>query len=136
MNIHDIVHSIAYCGRICIFCHLAEKGQGCREQSEKCCCSIRKESCRPYQCGIEKELDGCWECSSFPCEPDMFEAEHSVRLQAFIIFLRIFGKEKLAIQLLRNNQKGIEYEKHHYDGLDSEDDVIALLLFGKLKTQK
>ena len=135
MNIDNITQSIAYCGRVCYFCQLSETCVGCRGQLEEDGGS--KADCYPYKCGTEKGLDGCWECPSFPCETDMFHSEHGVRLRAFVTFLKIFdNKEKLAYHLLRNQQNGIkyvEYGKSDYDDLVSEDDVIALLLFGRLK---
>lgn len=136
MNIDTISQSIAFCGRICFFCKLSDSCGGCRGRSGEYCGSKSKADCHAYKCGTEKGLAGCWECPSFPCKMDIFNSEQEVRLRAFVTFLKLFDKEKLAFHLLRNYQKGIqyvEYGKNDYDDLVSVEDVIALLLFGRLK---
>lgn len=57
----------------------------------------------------KKGLNGCWECSEFPCTGCMLDKP---RIRAFAEFARRYGVEELEKCLLRNKEKGIVY---HYE---------------------
>ncbi len=53
---------------------------------------------------------------------------HSVQLQASVRYIRDNGLDKLAEAVLNNRRDGIHYgHNRDYDGLGSEEKVIALL---------
>jgi hypothetical protein len=132
VDIKEISKNIAYCGLVCSFCHLSDKCDGCK--SDKNCCGkhLREEGCYQYNCCVEKEINGCWECGDFPCGEDMFSDSHDIRLQAFVRCAKEEGIEKLAEYVIRNQQNGILYgHNKDYDNLGSEENVMHLLKTGQ-----
>ena len=132
MNVKEVAESIAYCGLVCKFCHLADNCEGCK--TDKNCCGDRVSECGCYQynCCIERKLNGCWECDDFPCGKGMFGDDHDVRLRAFIRCAKVEGVEKLAEYVLRNQLNGVFYgHDKDYDNLGDEEAVLKLLRTGK-----
>lgn len=132
MNIKEISSSIGYCGLICKLCHLADSCSGCK--SDKNCCGryLSETGCYQYNCCIDKNINGCWECIDFSCGEDMFSNSHDVRLRAFVRYAKEEGVEKLVEHILLNQKKGIKYGyKKDYDCLNNEKEVINLLKFGE-----
>jgi hypothetical protein len=133
MEINEIIDSLSYCGLVCKLCHLKNECDGCRNTANKCPNHSRKwEGCYHRNCCIKKNINGCWECESFPCKNDMFSDTHDLRIRAFVKFIKEEGLEKLAECLIENEKKGIKYGyQKDYDFKRSEDDVLELLRTGK-----
>lgn len=127
-EIRRISKSIACCGLVCALCHLAGQCGGCRSKSS--CCGARQsaEGCYPYTCCGEKGFEGCWQCARSPCDRGMFYASHDIRLQAFILYIKQNGRDRLAERLYFNERKGVCYGLgKDYDGLGSIEAVIRKL---------
>ncbi len=132
MTTKEVAESIAYCGLVCGMCHLADTCGGCRSETNCCGNHLSELGCYQYDCCIRNGYDGCWECAEAPCGEGMFAEGHDIRLRAFVRFIRIEGKEKLAELLVRNAQMGIQYgHGRDYDRLGSEESVIQLLTTGE-----
>jgi hypothetical protein len=118
---------LGLCGLACVLCSETEcpgcKARGC---SEGCDCSV-------YKCAITKGLDGCYQCDKFPCDEGMLQG---IRNKAFNRYARQFGKQALLNRLRDNYENGISYHrpdglKGDYDNLQSEEEIIQLIQFGK-----
>ncbi|MCD7740854.1 MAG: DUF3795 domain-containing protein [Ruminococcus sp.] len=128
--------SIAPCGLICELCSERSHCKGCnfsKKDELGCCCYQR-------MCCDNKKISGCWECQDFPCEKDMHDvSQHGVRLVAFVRYAKIIGLHSLAECIVKNEEKGILYQSDpvnytgDYDGFNTEDEVIELLMKGNLK---
>jgi hypothetical protein len=78
----------------------------------------QQDGCFQYDCCVSKKINGCWECDDFPCENDMFSANHDIRIRAFVRLAREDGIHKLAEYVLKNQQNGILYgHNKYYDNL-------------------
>lgn len=133
MTTQEVAASIAYCGLVCTYCHLADSCGGCKSQTNCCGRHLAEGGCFQYNCCVEKGLNGCWECDGFPCGEDMFSDSHDVRLRAFVRCAKEEGVDKLADYVLMNQQKGIQYgHGKDYDGLGSEEKVLKLLRTGSV----
>jgi hypothetical protein len=131
MTQQQVSESIAYCGLVCKFCHLADTCGGCKSETNCCGRHLSEGGCHQYNCCVDKGINGCWECGDFPCGEDMFSEHHDLRLRAFVCCAREEGVEKLAGYVLRNQQNGIIYgHQRDYDGLGSEEEVLKLLRTG------
>ena len=97
--------AIAFCGLACCVCSENKGCVGCQDGG----CESHGW-CKNYNCCKEKGLNGCWECSEFPCTGYMLDKP---RIRAFAKFARRYGVEELEKCLLRNKEKGIVY---HYEG--------------------
>ena len=97
--------AIAFCGLACCVCSENKGCVGCQDGG----CESHGW-CKNYNCCKEKGLNGCWECSEFPCTGCMLDKP---RIRAFAKFARRYGVEELEKCLLRNKEKGIVY---HYEG--------------------
>ena len=75
MNIDDIATTVAPCALVCGLCKNAtpEKGscRGCKAGSGD-------EECEIRPCCAERQLDGCWQCTDFPCDKGHFSASDTV----------------------------------------------------------
>ena len=132
MTIQEVTASIAYCGLVCKFCHLAASCGGCKSEANCCGRHMSEGGCFQHNCCVEKGLNGCWECGEFPCGEDMFSSSHDVRLRAFVRCAKEEGVEKLAEYVLKNQEKNIVYgHGRDYDGLGSEEAVLELLREGR-----
>lgn len=118
---------LALCGLACVLCSHEDcpgcKERGCKEGSD---CSV-------YQCATGKGLDGCYQCDDFPCEEKMLQG---VRNRAFNRYAKEHGKQALLDRLCDNFEKGIVYHKPDglkgdYDMIDTENEIIQLIQFGK-----
>ncbi len=147
ISINGIKDSIAYCGLVCAFCS-ESKCNTCESsivQSSICSqfnseiskctgCRTKSDECSTKECCKSKNIDGCWECKSFPCGSDM---QKSPRVRAFVRCAKEDGIENLAMYLLRNAESGIQYHKADgnrgdYDILDNEELILMLLRAGKI----
>ena len=80
-----------------------------------------------------KGLNGCWECSEFPCAGGMLD---KLRIRAFAEFSKRYGTDELEKCLLKNKEKGIVY---HYDGqlvgdydkYQAEEEIIHMIKTGE-----
>lgn len=118
---------LALCGLACVLCSQEDcpgcKERGCKEGSD---CSV-------YQCATSKGLDGCYQCDEFPCEEKMLQG---VRNRAFNRYAKEHSKQALLDRLRDNFEKGIVYHKPDglkgdYDMMDTENEIIQLIQFGK-----
>jgi hypothetical protein len=128
MDKQKLIDSIAYCGLVCGMCHLKARCDGCKNTARLC---DRSGVCYQRNCCIEKGLQGCWECTDFPCGQDMHSSSHDLRIRAFVAFIKAEGAEALIDCLVRNAVRGIHYgHNRDYDGKSSEEEVIRLLKTG------
>jgi hypothetical protein len=104
MDMQALVESIAYCGLVWGKCHLSQWCDGCKNTAKLC---ERSAVCFQRNCCIQKGLNGCWECSDFPCYEDMHGPGHDLRIRAFVSFIRSEGAEALIDCVLRNEERGI-----------------------------
>jgi hypothetical protein len=119
---------IAYCGLACCICSENQNCPGCRNDGCK-----DKEWCISFNCCKQKGLNGCWECTEFPCSNDMLD---KLRVRTFIKFIAEYGEEKFMDCLERNEKNGVVY---HYDGQligdydipTTEGEIKKMILFGK-----
>lgn len=118
---------LALCGLACVLCSQEDcpgcKERGCKEGSD----------CPVYQCATGKGLDGCYQCDEFPCEEKMLQG---VRNRAFNRYAKEHSKQALLDRLRDNFEKGIVYHKPDglkgdYDMMDTENEIIQLIQFGK-----
>jgi hypothetical protein len=121
----DREKGMAYCGLACCVCSENTTCSGCR--NEGC---TDKEWCKAFHCCKTKGLNGCWECSEFPCE---FKILDSIRVRTFAKFISEFGEDKLMDTLERNEKKGIIYHYEgkitgDYDNYQTEEEIRKLLL--------
>lgn len=132
MDTSEVSNSIGFCGLVCKLCHLADKCDGCKSDHNCCGRHLSESGCYQYNCCVEKNLNGCWECKDFPCGKDMFSDSHDIRLRAFVRCAKEEGIEKLAEYIIINQQNGILYGYNKdYDNLGSEDIVLKLLRTGQ-----
>ncbi len=125
MNNKDLVESIAYCGLVCSLCHLSTECDFCKNSAILC---KRSEICFQRNCCIPKGLEGCWECTEFPCDKDMHAPPSDIKIKAFVTFIKTKGVETFIDCLVKNESKGIHYGLgKDYDGRENEAEVIALL---------
>lgn len=118
---------LALCGLACVLCSKEDcpgcKARGCDKAS----------NCSVYKCVIEKELDGCYQCSEFPCAEKMLQC---TRNRAFNRYAREFGKQALLDRLRINFNNGIIYHAldgltGDYDILETEKEIFQLLRYGR-----
>ncbi len=118
----------AYCGLACCICSENTTCAGCRNEGCK-----DKDWCKNFNCCKSKGLNGCWECTDFPCTGSMLD---KIRIRTFSEFIRDYGEEKLITCLERNEKAGMVY---HYSGKltgdydipQTEEGIIELILNGK-----
>lgn len=115
---------IAYCGLACCVCEHDATCVGCQEGG----CS-EHGWCKNYNCCKEKKLNGCWECSDFPCDGTILDKP---RIKVFAAFAKQYGVEELTACVLRNKQNGIVYHYSgeligDYDNCGSEEKIFRML---------
>ena len=118
---------LGYCGLACCLCSENETCPGCR--SGGC---VEKSSCKCYQCCVERELAGCWDCAVFPCSGTILDKK---RIRGFAAFAARYGAEKLLECLARNEKAGVVYHDPgmltgDYDRAEDEEELFQLLLEG------
>ena len=117
---------VAYCGLACCLCSENAQCPGC--QAEGC---GNHQECQNYQCCLEKELKGCWECGEFPCGAPMLQ---KTRVRAFVGFARQYGIETLLDCLEALDKAGVVYHRQGLVGdydLETEEEVWTLLEKGR-----
>lgn len=119
--------AIAFCGLACCVCSENKGCVGCQDGG----CESHGW-CKNYNCCKEKGLNGCWECSEFPCTGCMLDKP---RIRAFAKFARRYGVEELEKCLLRNKEKGIVYHYEgqlvgDYDKCQTEEEIIEMIKTG------
>ena len=125
--------AIAFCG---LACCVYSENKGCIGCQDGGCES--HGWCKNYNCCKEKGLNGCWECSEFPCTGCMLDKP---RIRAFAEFARRYGVEELEKCLLRNKEKGIVYHYEgqlvgDYDKCQTEEEIIEMIKTGKQQADK
>ncbi|HWI62281.1 MAG TPA: DUF3795 domain-containing protein [Symbiobacteriaceae bacterium] len=108
MAVGDLANSISYCGLVCGMCSVRATCTGCRNPihpDDKC----DKDHCYHRKCCLEHGLDGCWACSSFPCDEGRFADENRGQSVGFCQYISAHGKEALVLRLQANEAAGIPY---------------------------
>ena len=130
---NELAQTVAPCGRVFGLFGEGANSQGCREDGG---CD-RSDDCYQHKCCAEKGIKGCWKCTVFPCDKDMFSPEHdSIKHIAFVRCAKEDGVKGLAGHILRNHDNGVLYSRdkdNHvgdYDGHSSVDTVLELLQHG------
>ncbi|WP_315081756.1 DUF3795 domain-containing protein [uncultured Clostridium sp.] len=116
---------VAYCGLACCVCSENATCAGCRNEGCK-----DKEWCKSFNCCTSRGLNGCWECTQFPCENPML---NKLRIRTFAKFIAKYGKDKLMDALAQNEADGMVYHYEgqlidDYDKLQTEEEIKELLL--------
>lgn len=120
----DARKGVAFCGLACCVCGENAWCAGCMQDG----CAER-EGCRHYVCCRGAGRQGCWTCSSFPCETDMFRKP---RVRAFARYMAGHGAASLMEVLERNEKRGLMY--HYpgklvgdYDQFETEREILLFL---------
>ena len=80
------------------------------------------------RCGIEKGVNGCYECESEKCRKGLYAEK--LKPRAFAEFARRYGTDALLNCLEANEQAGIVYHRVGIMGdYDDFDDLEALIRF-------
>lgn len=121
----DMNKKIGSCGLACMQCRDKIKGE-CEG-----CITEKAKHCKIKACCHTKNIEGCYGCSSFPC--DQFTNK---RVRAFATCVQEMGMEQLVACLERNEQEGIKYHPEDgsmgdYDLLDSEEAIKNLIKRGR-----
>ena len=131
MNKNVIIDSVAYCGLICILCHKADQCNGCKSENTSCDKYLSDEGCFQRSCCINKNINGCWECSDFPCDKDMYSSTHDPKIKAFARCIQKDGIKNFIDYVLENKKKGLDVRfQKDYDNR-TEEDVLKMLRTGK-----
>ncbi|WP_440977655.1 DUF3795 domain-containing protein [Sedimentibacter sp. LTW-03] len=120
-------NSIEYCGLVCSFCSI--EGKCSCKSGNHCGKRLSPEGCYQYNCCTTKGINGCWECSDFPCGKDML-AKDKIKMRAFVRCIKEDGILKFISYLEQNQKDGIVYHRSGIIGdydLSNEDEVIQLL---------
>ena len=96
---------IAFCGLACCVCSENTGCTGCRQEGCR-----DKEWCRPYRCCKDRKLNGCWECTEFPCDNPML---NKPRIRTFAELADKYGENALVEALGKNESAGLQY---HFEG--------------------
>ena len=89
--------------------------------------------CEVRRCGIERNLNGCYECDPADCRKGLFAEK--IKPLAFTEFIRRYGKEALLDRLEANEKAGVVYHREgimgDYDEFDNVEDLIRFIDTGK-----
>lgn len=120
----NIIENIAYCGLICPLDSCYKNCGGCK--SGKGCGDV---NCFHKKCCIEKSLNGCWECESFPCSSGYFSDKNKSKGQftGCIKYIKEAGLLQYVETIKSNNMSGIKYGIGGDYANKSEDEVLHLL---------
>lgn len=118
----ELIDTVAYCGLVCGVCL-----GGC-----DCRAAPKPESdhalgyCYQRRCCIEKGLDGCWECESFPCGEGYFAADDEWRglCVGLVQCIKEEGLERF-VRLVRSNL-GEDVPYGEYTG-KSVNEILSIL---------
>lgn len=116
--------TIAYCGLACCVCSENKSCSGCQAGG----CETHGD-CKNYHCCREKKLNGCWECSEFPCEGTMLDQP---RIRGFAQFVKEYGTDELVRCLMKNKASGICYHddgklKGDYDIFETKEELFSMI---------
>jgi len=117
---------IAACGLVCALCSDGNC-PGCHKCDARLSCGI-------FQCTAAKGYSACYQCAEFPCGKERYGG---IRTVAFMRYVQRYGVESLIERLQTNMEQGILYHypngksRGDYDQLDSVEDIIRLLKYGK-----
>ena len=91
------------------------------------------EWCEVRRCGIDKNLNGCYECKPANCRKGLYADK--IKARAFAEYARRFGVEELLDYLERNEKAGIVYHREgimgDYDDFDDLEELISYIKTGK-----
>ncbi|PKM63337.1 MAG: hypothetical protein CVU97_00765 [Firmicutes bacterium HGW-Firmicutes-21] len=139
-------NNLAYCGLACCMCQLYKT-----DKKDKTCVGCRSDGCNNkdwclnYNCCRDKGINGCWECSDFPCSGVNTQRRNmldKVRIRAFAEFVRRYGEDELVHCLMQNKENGVVY---HYDGQlvgdydkgETVEEIIEIIKYGsKINTDE
>ena len=115
---------IAYCGLACCMCSENVDCPGCRADGW-----INWESCPNRRDCLDRDLEGCWACRSFPCAGTILD---NPRIRAFARYAGAFGQVALLDCLAEGERRGLSYHypgklTGDYDSPGTEEDIFALL---------
>ena len=125
---------IARCGLACCLCSENVTCKGCKRDGfmELSWCKDA-EWCEVRRCGIEKNLNGCYECTPAECRKGLYAEK--IKPRAFAEFARRYGVEELLDCLERNEQAGIVYHREgimgDYDDFEDLEELIDFIRTGK-----
>jgi hypothetical protein len=120
-------NGIAYCGLACCLCGQSNTCPGCRNGGCK-----DKDWCQNRSCCLKKGLNGCWECTEFPCDTGLLK---KTRARVFAAFAALNGEEALLDRLEANEKAGMVYHYDNqlvgdYDVPETGDGILRLLMNG------
>jgi hypothetical protein len=103
----ELIDTVAYCGLVCGVCL-----GGC-----DCRAAPKPETdhalgyCYQRRCCIEKGLEGCWECESFPCGEGYFAADDEWRGRCIglVQCIKEEGLERLVRLVSANLGEKVDY---------------------------
>ncbi|MFX0106009.1 MAG: DUF3795 domain-containing protein [Candidatus Hodarchaeota archaeon] len=127
MNKQNFISSIAYCGLICKICHLSDMCDGCKSNKNRCSKHLSSSGCYQFNCCIKKKINGCWECTGFPCNKDMYSESYSPKIRAFARCIREDGIDKFAIYILDAIKRGLDIKKDGDLDLKTEREILKIL---------
>lgn len=99
---------IARCGLACCLCSENVTCKGCKRDGfmELSWCKDA-EWCEVRRCGIDKNLNGCYECEPAECRKGLFAEK--IKARAFSEFARRYGVEELLNCLERRMSKRVSF---------------------------
>lgn len=120
----DANKGIAYCGLACCVCSENKNCKGCQKDN----CQDRG-NCKNYNCCKLKNLEGCWECSDFPCDCPMLA---QLRVKTFSKYVAENSLDHLIHALKNNEECGVIYHYSgqltgDYDLFQSEEEIIQFI---------
>ena len=127
MDKQEIISSIAYCGLICKLCHLSDECDGCKSKNNRCSKHLSSVGCYQFNCCVEKAINGCWECTEFPCNKDMYSDSYSPKIKAFARCIREDGIEKFTTYIIDAIKRGLDIKKEGDLDLNTEREVLRVL---------
>ena len=117
---------IARCGLACCLCNQSDTCKGCDADT---CSGVAW--CENRRCSKEKEVAGCYACEE-ECSKGLLA---KLKPNAFRLFIKRYGMEKLLDCLEANEKKGIVYHREgimgDYDEFEDVEQVIAFILTGE-----
>ncbi len=125
---------IARCGLACCLCSENVTCKGCKRDGfmELSWCKDA-EWCEVRRCGIDKNLNGCYECNPAECLKGLYAEK--IKPRAFAEFARRYGIEELLDCLERNERAGVVYHREgimgDYDDFDDLEELIDFIRTGK-----
>lgn len=86
-------------------------------------------SCPNRRDCLDRDLEGCWACRSFPCAGTILD---NPRIRAFARYAGAFGQVALLDCLAEGERRGLSYHypgklTGDYDSPGTEEDIFALL---------